>query len=77
LCKLTYEWMSDVPDQVYGSDIGSRYQRQYLALGRQFKDDSRGRRQTAPSVAVQTPLPLEVVGRPLTDSLPLEISARD
>lgn len=77
LCKLTYEWMSDVPDQLYGSEIGSRYQRQYLALGRQFKADSKGRRQRTPSVAVQAPLPLEVVGRPLTESLPLAISTRD
>lgn len=37
LCKLTFETMSTEPDQVYGSDIGSRYQRQYLALGRQFR----------------------------------------
>ena len=32
LCKLTYEWMAEPPDQLYGTEIGSRYQRQYLAL---------------------------------------------
>lgn len=38
LCKLTFERMSSAPDRLYGS-TGSRYQRQYLALGRQFKAD--------------------------------------
>jgi dCTP deaminase len=38
LCKLTFEQMSSLPDRLYGT-TGSRYQRQYLALGRQFKAD--------------------------------------
>jgi dCTP deaminase len=38
LCKLTFEHMADSPDRLYGT-TGSRYQRQYLALGRQFKSD--------------------------------------
>jgi dCTP deaminase len=38
LCKLTFEHMSSPPDRLYGT-TGSRYQRQYLALGRQFKAD--------------------------------------
>jgi dCTP deaminase len=39
LCKLTFETMQEAPDQAYGATIGSSYQRQYLALGRQFKPD--------------------------------------
>jgi hypothetical protein len=37
LCKLTFEPMQAAPELAYGSRIGSRYQRQLLALGRQFK----------------------------------------
>jgi dCTP deaminase len=44
LCKLTFERMSEPPDQLYGSVIGSRYQRQYLTLPRQFLPDPFGRR---------------------------------
>jgi hypothetical protein len=29
--------MEAAPDVAYGTSMGSRYQRQYLALGRQFK----------------------------------------
>jgi hypothetical protein len=39
LCKLTFEKMQAPSDQPYGLEIGSRYQRQQLALGRQFKRD--------------------------------------
>jgi dCTP deaminase len=39
LCKLTFEWMTEAPEKAYGAALGSRYQRQYLALGRQFKPD--------------------------------------
>lgn len=42
LCKLTFERMQDPPDQAYGAGLGSRYQRQYLALGRQFRPGSIG-----------------------------------
>ncbi len=35
VCKLTYERMQSEPERVYGVGMGSRYQRQYLALGRQ------------------------------------------
>jgi dCTP deaminase len=42
LCKLTFERMTARPDLVYGAGIGSRYQRQYLALGRQFRSDQLG-----------------------------------
>jgi dCTP deaminase len=42
LCKLTFERMTERPDELYGSGLGSRYQRQYLALGRQFRTDQAG-----------------------------------
>jgi dCTP deaminase len=34
---LRYERLTDLPDKVYGSGIGSHYQRQGLQLGKQFK----------------------------------------
>jgi dCTP deaminase len=37
LCKLTFEQMQEPPEVVYGASLGSRYQGQFLALGRQFK----------------------------------------
>jgi dCTP deaminase len=42
LCKLTFERMAEPPDELYGSGIGSRYQRQSLTLGRQFRADQVG-----------------------------------
>ncbi len=35
--RLTYERLIDIPDRLYGSDIGSSYQRQGRALGKPFK----------------------------------------
>ena len=35
--RLIYERLTDIPDKVYGRDIGSSYQRQGLALAKQFK----------------------------------------
>ncbi len=35
--RLVYEQMTAVPDQIYGTDIGSNYQQQTLALAKQFK----------------------------------------
>ncbi len=43
VCRLTFERMQEPPAEAYGSGIGSRYQRQYLALGRQFQEDGSGR----------------------------------
>jgi dCTP deaminase len=34
---LRYEWMAGLPDQLYGSGIGSNYQGQGLALAKQFR----------------------------------------
>src|SRR4029079_74690 len=42
LCKLTLERMDYRPDELYGEGIGSRYQRQGLALGRQFRAERMG-----------------------------------
>ncbi len=35
--RLVYERLTDIPDKIYGVDIGSSYQRQGLALAKQFK----------------------------------------
>ena len=35
--RLLYERLIEKPDRLYGSKIGSNYQRQGLALGKQFK----------------------------------------
>ena len=35
--RLIYERLTEKPDHVYGPDIGSSYQRQGLALSKQFK----------------------------------------
>jgi len=35
--RLVYERLTDQPDRLYGQDIGSTYQRQGLALAKQFK----------------------------------------
>ena len=37
--RLDYEQMLDVPKKIYGSAIGSAYQRQGLALSKQFRRD--------------------------------------
>lgn len=42
LCKLTFERMSSRPEELYGTDMGSRYQRQYLTLSRPFLADQMG-----------------------------------
>jgi dCTP deaminase len=40
VCRLVYERLTGVPDKLYGSTIGSSYQRQGLALAKQFKRPS-------------------------------------
>jgi dCTP deaminase len=77
LCKLTFERMASMPDQLYGSAIGSRYQRQYLTLGRQFRPDPFGRaakKRQRMSEAVPLPLELGTVG---PDVEPLTITLRE
>jgi dCTP deaminase len=70
LCKLTFERMSARPDELYGTALGSRYQRQYLALSRQFKVDqaavrrSRAGEARSPMAIVSAqPAPLPVAPR--------------
>ena len=40
--RLVYSHMIQEPDRTYGTDIGSSYQRQELALSRQFRQDESG-----------------------------------
>jgi dCTP deaminase len=76
LCKLTFERMTEKPDELYGSAIGSRYQRQYLTLSRQFLPDQAGKPKPRRMKGVeQNPLPLVSGGR--VDSPPLPVTRRD
>jgi len=60
LCKLTFERMAQEPDHLYGTGIGSRYQRQYLALGRQFKSTRSERLDEGAELSLfPEPMPLE------------------
>ena len=77
LCKLTFERMASLPDEAYGAGIGSRYQRQYLTLGRQFRPDQAGNSMPRAAAGGQEPLPLEPVGDEESDPVPLPIAARD
>jgi len=76
LCKLTFERMSSRPDQLYGSEFGSRYQRQYLALPRQFLPDQKGKPKPRRMRGVeQRPLALVSGGR--YDLPPLPVTHRE
>jgi dCTP deaminase len=72
LCKLTFERMQEAPDKLYGADLGSRYQRQYLALGRQFRAGSIGEMRGARAASKQSPLTLDLVANE-EDSVPMEL----
>jgi dCTP deaminase len=72
LCKLTFEHMQYRPDKLYGADLGSRYQRQYLALGRQFRSGSVGEMKGANSSQEELPLTLRLVAGD-GDSVPMEL----
>ena len=75
LCELTFERMCEEPDELYGSAIGSRYQRQYLTLSRQFLPDQAGKAKPRRMRGVeQNPLPLVSGGR--WDSPPLPVTRR-
>jgi dCTP deaminase len=75
LCKLTFERMTEKPDELYGSAIGSRYQRQYLTLSRQFLPDQAGKPKPRRMKRVeQDSLPLVSSGR--ADSPPLPVTRR-
>jgi dCTP deaminase len=72
LCKLTFERMQEAPDKLYGADLGSRYQRQYLALGRQFRTGSVGRMSGSSRAGHESPLTLDLVAGS-NDSVPMEL----
>lgn len=73
LCKLTFERMAETPDTLYGSGLGSRYQRQYLALSRQFLPDQMGMRKPRVKRRVDQQ-PLDLVS---ADTTPLPVTARE
>jgi dCTP deaminase len=78
LCRLTFERMAERPEAAYGAGIGSRYQRQYLALGRQFKpDESAARTASRPKTSEARPLPLESWAGDDVDLPPLAVGPRE
>jgi len=42
IARLVYEQLSEPPQRLYGVDVPSSYQDQFLGLGKQFKRDGRG-----------------------------------
>jgi dCTP deaminase len=80
LCKLTFERMSAAPDATYGAALGSRYQRQYLALGRQFKADKGAQLERSSDLLLfsEEPMELESLGDSANGhgEAPLEIATR-
>jgi dCTP deaminase len=76
LCKLTFERMQEVPDELYGTEIGSRYQNQYLTLPRQFLPDQMGRPKPRRTRRVQQH-PLALVAGELPDAPPLPLARRE
>ena len=76
LCRLTFEKMQAAPDQAYGASIGSRYQRQYLALGRQFKASTTGELQRGElQLFGDRPMDLQLVAsEPDVVPMPLELT---
>ena len=77
LCKLTFERMAERPDESYGLAIGSRYQRQYLTLGRQFRPERVRASAQRQKTAEQHPLPLESWGGEEFDLPPLQVAPRE
>ncbi len=77
LCKLTFERMAARPDELYGSAIGSRYQRQNLALGRQFMADRAGIPRSSPRKKEAEPLLLVPQAEDPFDVRPLPVSVRE
>jgi len=60
VCKLTFERMLDAPQQLYGTSIGSNYQRQSTTLGKHFKapDEQSGRKRTKAGASSENQLEL-------------------
>lgn len=76
LCKLTFERMVSRPDQLYGTEFGSRYQRQYLALSRQFLPDQLGKPKPRRMKGIEQ-RPLALVTGSRYDLPPLPVSYRE
>jgi dCTP deaminase len=76
LCKLTFERMLEAPDEAYGSAIGSRYQRQYLTLSRQFRPDQKGKPKPRRFKGVEQ-RPLRLVSGGAFDLPPLPVTKRE
>jgi dCTP deaminase len=76
LCKLTFERMLEEPDERYGSAIGSRYQRQYLTLSRQFLPDQMGKPKPRRLRGVEQ-RPLALVAGGAYDLPPLPVTKRE
>jgi dCTP deaminase len=76
LCKLTFERMFEPPDEAYGSAIGSRYQRQYLTLSRQFRPDQKGKAKPRRFRGVEQ-RPLRLVSGGAFDLPPLPVTKRE
>ena len=72
LCKLTFETMQEPPDKLYGADLGSRYQRQYLALGRQFRPGPVGEMRGGRGARGDSPLTLDLMSTE-ADAAPMEL----
>jgi dCTP deaminase len=80
LCKLTFETMLEEPEEIYGAGLGSNYQRQYLALGRQFKADKSAHLEGMPELVLfRQPMPLQSDTAALADFgvPPLQLASRD
>lgn len=78
LCKLTFERMAARPDELYGTAIGSRYQRQYLTMGQQFQADPSGRPSARRQRGTeQEPLPLQLWTAHEVDPPPLSVTVRE
>jgi dCTP deaminase len=76
LCKLTFERMLEEPDERYGAAIGSRYQRQYLTLSRQFLPDQMGKPKPRRLKGVEQ-RPLALVAGGAYDLPPLPVTKRE
>ena len=80
LCKLTFERMTEAPDTIYGAAMGSRYGRQYLALGRQFKPDRGAQLEPSSELFLFSPEPMGLASLASegesAGSLPMELAAR-
>ncbi|HEY3522805.1 MAG TPA: 2'-deoxycytidine 5'-triphosphate deaminase [Candidatus Limnocylindrales bacterium] len=75
LCKLTFETMAAPPDAAYGAArSGSRYQRQYLALGRQFRADRSAQMEGMSDLRLFPEQPMEIgLGTPEEAAAALEL----